>query len=216
MILEPEKLQIIQQYLKSSSSSSSSPSPSDSSNGNILSAGTFFSSLRNDQDDDPSNRMTSTQMSSTLMASVLSSGTQSFPENSSALTETETEATNLNSTRYCDDCLTGEVCVALVDEEVPTCRTGPDREDPTGCAGFCLINKQKCHRLDVDAFRFVAEREIYLRAVETAVGDTHGPSIVIDDFSLKGAWKSSTTVWTTSGRARTRCACRWTNAATAI
>lgn len=60
---------------------------------------------------------------------------------------------NLNATRYCDDCVDGEVCVALVDEHVPTCRQGLDSRDPTGCAGLCTINKQKCHRLDFNAFR---------------------------------------------------------------
>lgn len=62
-------------------------------------------------------------------------------------------ALNLNATRHCDDCVEGEVCVALVTDEVPICRTGPDPEDPTGCAGLCTINTQRCHRLDVDAFR---------------------------------------------------------------
>lgn len=60
----------------------------------------------------------------------------------------------LNVTRHCDDCYKGEVCVALVGEEVPICRTGPDPKDPTGCSGLCLINRQKCHRLDTDAFRY--------------------------------------------------------------
>ncbi|KAL6442613.1 hypothetical protein ACFW04_002622 [Cataglyphis niger] len=85
-------------------------------------------------------------------------GDASFPESVSPSTEVETEVENrnANATRYCDDCFEGEeVCVALVGEEVPICRSPHDREDPTGCAGFCIINKQKCHRLDVDAFRCV-------------------------------------------------------------
>lgn len=87
-------------------------------------------------------------------------GDPSFPESTSPSSEgAETEAASqdvINATRYCDDCLQGEVCVALVDEEVPVCRRPYDRDDPTGCAGFCVVSKQKCHRLDVDAFRFVA------------------------------------------------------------
>ncbi|XP_076243137.1 uncharacterized protein LOC143184644 [Calliopsis andreniformis] len=151
IVFEPEKLQIIQQYLKSSSSTNSSHE-------NTLSAGTFLSSLNSNQGNDTSTSTASTTMSSTLITSVLLNSDHSFPENStsaSTIQEMETETTSFNSTRYCDDCLAGEVCVALVDEEVPTCRIGIDREDPTGCAGFCLINKQKCHRLDVDAFRCV-------------------------------------------------------------
>lgn len=68
-------------------------------------------------------------------------------------TETPPSVLTVNVTRHCDDCYEGEVCVALVDEDVPSCRVGPDPLDPTGCDGLCIVNKQKCHRLDVDAFR---------------------------------------------------------------
>lgn len=87
-------------------------------------------------------------------------GNLSFPGSTSPLSEgAETEAASqsvINATRYCDDCFEGEVCVAIVGEEVPICRSPRDRDDPTGCAGICAIGRQKCHRLDVDAFRFVA------------------------------------------------------------
>ena len=131
-------MQVIQQYLKSSSN--------------------------NTEQQNETTTTTSTKppifspVTSTL-ASILLNGNSSFPESYTQLTsEAETEVTspiesNLNSTRYCDDCLPKEVCVALVDEEVPICRIPNDPRDPTGCAGFCLINKQKCHRLDTDAFR---------------------------------------------------------------
>ncbi|XP_076222662.1 uncharacterized protein LOC116428254 isoform X2 [Nomia melanderi] len=150
IVFEPEKLQVIQQYLKSSANDTSTVETF--STGKLLTNGTSVTS---------STTTTSTIKSTTsnsLIAGILLSGDQSFPENNVAGTtvKPETEAsTSVNSTRYCDDCLDGEVCVALVDEEVPTCRTGLDSEDPTGCAGFCLVNKQKCHRLDVDAFRCV-------------------------------------------------------------
>ena len=95
-----------------------------------------------------------------LAVGVLINTSLSFPELNEEQAETVSEVytttpivEDLNSTRFCDDCVKGEVCVALVDEDVPICRTGPDSLDPTGCAGLCLINKQKCHRLDVDAFR---------------------------------------------------------------
>jgi len=82
----------------------------------------------------------------------------SFPESTTPLSEgaeTETTSQNVNATRYCDDCFEDEVCVAIFGEQVPICRRPRDPNDPTGCAGFCVFSKQKCHRLDVDAFRFV-------------------------------------------------------------
>lgn len=93
----------------------------------------------------------------TFTMSALLNSDPSFPEISSSSTNAETKnaSQNANMTRCCDDCFEGEMCVALVDEEVPICRIPHDSEDPTGCAGFCAVNKQKCHRLDVDAFRFV-------------------------------------------------------------
>ncbi|XP_068085529.1 uncharacterized protein [Anabrus simplex] len=59
------------------------------------------------------------------------------------------------SLRHCDECIEGEVCVALSIEQVPICRQPLDREDPTGCGGHCLINTELCQKLDVDAFRCV-------------------------------------------------------------
>ncbi|XP_043595099.1 uncharacterized protein LOC122573145 [Bombus pyrosoma] len=159
---EPEKLQIIQQYLKSSTNDSSSDD-------DVLAAGTFLHRSNSEQEQNDASAVSSTtpmqpSATSTLAASILLNGGSSFPESRAPLaSEAETEATSpssLNSTRYCDDCLPEEVCVALVDEEAPTCRIPFDPKDPTGCAGFCLINKQKCHRLDVDAFRCV-EMEHY-------------------------------------------------------
>ncbi|XP_012285000.1 uncharacterized protein LOC105702198 isoform X2 [Orussus abietinus] len=138
IVFEPDKLQIIQQYLRSS-------------------AGNATASVRNSSEvelvSEPLND-TSSFPGASLNAS------QAFPE-TTLPPETDAEGTRTeikpepNATRYCDDCVAGEVCVARVDEEVPTCRAGPDPADPTGCAGLCLINKQKCHRLDVDAFRCV-------------------------------------------------------------
>ncbi|CAL1687914.1 unnamed protein product [Lasius platythorax] len=154
IVFEPEKLQIIQQYLKSSTSKLTEQ--------NVTSGGPITSVIPNDEPDlIASTRMTTTMTMSVdafSMAAFLN-GDASFPESVSPSTGVETEAAmnpNANATRYCDDCLENEeVCVALVDEEVPICRSPRDREDPTGCAGFCIINKQKCHRLDVDAFRCV-------------------------------------------------------------
>jgi hypothetical protein len=60
---------------------------------------------------------------------------------------------SLPSYRHCDECVSGEVCVALIGDDVPTCRQPHDPTDPTGCGGHCLINTELCHKLDIDAFR---------------------------------------------------------------
>ncbi|KAL6442610.1 hypothetical protein ACFW04_002622 [Cataglyphis niger] len=151
IVFEPEKLQIIQQYLKSSTGKLTEQ--------NITSGEPIKSLIPNDGPDLIATTRTMSTMSidAFTMAAFLN-GDASFPESVSPSTEVETEVENrnANATRYCDDCFEGEeVCVALVGEEVPICRSPHDREDPTGCAGFCIINKQKCHRLDVDAFRCV-------------------------------------------------------------
>ncbi|XP_032677708.1 uncharacterized protein LOC116847065 isoform X2 [Odontomachus brunneus] len=155
IVFEPEKLQIIQQYLKSSTNNLTEQ--------NVTSGESFTPVISNDEPNLVDTTDTSTTVT-TMMTSVdaftmsaLLKGDPSFPEISSPSTNAEMKnaSQNVNATRYCDDCYEGEVCVALVDEEVPICRIPHDSEDPTGCAGFCTVNKQKCHRLDVDAFRCV-------------------------------------------------------------
>lgn len=145
---EPEKLQIIQQYLKSSTSKLTEQ--------NVTSGEPITSVIPNDEPDLIVTSGMTMNIDAFTMAAFLN-GETSFPESVSPTTEVETEVStrNPNATRYCDDCFEGEVCVALVNEEVPICRSFLDREDPTGCGGLCIIDKQKCHRLDVDAFRFV-------------------------------------------------------------
>jgi len=125
----------------------------------VTPAGSITSAIPNDE---PSSVITTTEAISMMTKMnvdtfTLLNSESSFPESTSlsTATEAETASQDANATRYCDDCFEGEVCVALASEEVPTCRSPRDREDPTGCAGFCVVNKQKCHRLDVDAFRFV-------------------------------------------------------------
>ncbi|XP_043283979.1 uncharacterized protein [Venturia canescens] len=145
IVFEPEKLQVIQQYLRSST-----PNATTTLNSSSL--------------PDPLDLQTNIEIT-TFSTSILTS-TENIPmiaQETTFTTETETEISltsteivvDPNVTRHCDDCYDNEVCVALVDEEVPICRTGPDPADPTGCSGLCLINKQKCHRLDFDAFRCV-------------------------------------------------------------
>ncbi|XP_035738316.1 uncharacterized protein LOC118448751 isoform X2 [Vespa mandarinia] len=150
IVFEPQKLQIIQLYLKSSNGNSSMQ--------NVTSEESFNQVFLNESKNVP---MRTPTTSTIHMTDVFLNVDLSFSDDTpSLITKTETEASNIvhantNSTRYCDDCLSGEVCVGLVDEEVPICRIGLDPEDPTGCAGLCIINKQRCHRLDIDAFRCV-------------------------------------------------------------
>ncbi|KAJ9590694.1 hypothetical protein L9F63_016210, partial [Diploptera punctata] len=44
---------------------------------------------------------------------------------------------SLSPHRNCDECVAGEICIALTGEEVPTCREAKDSNDPTGCGGLC-------------------------------------------------------------------------------
>ncbi|XP_026275499.2 uncharacterized protein LOC113204517 isoform X2 [Frankliniella occidentalis] len=70
-------------------------------------------------------------------------------------TTSTTTAAPRREPRHCDECLTGEVCVALGEEAVPRCHAVKDPLDPTGCGGHCKLNFEFCQRLDVDAFRCV-------------------------------------------------------------
>ncbi len=45
--------------------------------------------------------------------------------------------------------------MALASDEAPICRPARDARDPTGCAGLCAVNREKCQRLLNDAFRCV-------------------------------------------------------------
>ncbi|XP_011867909.1 PREDICTED: uncharacterized protein LOC105562032 isoform X2 [Vollenhovia emeryi] len=150
IVFEPEKLQVIQQYLKSSTSRLTGQ--------NVTSDEPSAPMILHDESNLTTNMTKLTSMTAEIMGAPLN-GDPSFPGSTSPPSEgAETEAASqnvINATRYCDDCFQDEVCVALVNEEVPSCRSPRDRDDPTGCAGFCVVNKQKCHRLDVDAFRCV-------------------------------------------------------------
>ncbi|KAJ1532050.1 hypothetical protein ONE63_000681 [Megalurothrips usitatus] len=70
-------------------------------------------------------------------------------------TTSTTTAASRREPRHCDECVAGEVCVALGEEQVPRCHPVKDPQDPTGCGGHCKLNFEFCQRLDVDAFRCV-------------------------------------------------------------
>lgn len=70
-------------------------------------------------------------------------------------TTSSTTVASRREPRRCDECLPGEVCVALGEESVPRCHAVKDPLDPTGCGGHCKLNFEFCQRLDVDAFRCV-------------------------------------------------------------
>ncbi|XP_066601705.1 uncharacterized protein [Prorops nasuta] len=139
IVFEPEQLQVIQQYLKSSS------------RGELTN-----STLSEERVELLLERENETSSIKDISVSSRANPPMEFFEETTTTELVEvTDGPTTNSTRYCDDCLPGEVCVGLVDDDVPICRIGLDPKDPTGCAGLCLINKQRCHRLDVDAFRCV-------------------------------------------------------------
>ncbi|KAG5327159.1 LRP2 protein, partial [Pseudoatta argentina] len=158
IVFEPEKLQIIQQYLKSSMSrltgqnvTSGEPIMPTNDESNLTTAMTDTMTLTSMTD------IEETFAGGMFAMSAPISGNLSFPGSTSPSNEgLETEAASqsvINATRYCDDCFEGELCVAIFGEMVPICRKIRDHNDPTGCGGFCTLNRQKCHRLDVDAFR---------------------------------------------------------------
>ncbi|XP_018060264.1 PREDICTED: uncharacterized protein LOC108695044 isoform X1 [Atta colombica] len=158
IVFEPEKLQIIQQYLKSSTSrltgqnvTSGEPITPVNDESNLTIAATDTMTLTSMTD------MEETFAGGMFAMSAPISGNLSFPGSTSPSNEgMETEAASqnvINATRYCDDCFEGELCVAIFGEMVPICRKIRDHNDPTGCGGFCTLSRQKCHRLDVDAFR---------------------------------------------------------------
>ncbi|KAG5336154.1 LRP2 protein, partial [Acromyrmex heyeri] len=158
IVFEPEKLQIIQQYLKSSTSrltgqnvTSGEPITPTNDESNLTTAMTDTMTLTSMTD------IEETFAGGMFAMSAPISGNLSFPGSTSPSNEgLETEAASqnvINATRYCDDCFEGELCVAIFGEMVPICRKIRDHNDPTGCGGFCTLNRQKCHRLDVDAFR---------------------------------------------------------------
>ncbi|EGI59579.1 Low-density lipoprotein receptor-related protein 2 [Acromyrmex echinatior] len=158
IVFEPEKLQIIQQYLKSSTSrltgqnvTSGEPITPTNDESNLTTAMTDTMTLTSMTD------IEETFAGGMFAMSAPISGNLSFPGSTSPSNEgLETEAASqnvINATRYCDDCFEGELCVAIFGEMVPICRKIRDHSDPTGCGGFCILNRQKCHRLDMDAFR---------------------------------------------------------------
>lgn len=62
---------------------------------------------------------------------------------------------NSNTIRYCNNCYEGEICIALTNDNVPTCKMPNNINDITGCGGMCDI-EDKCHRLDTNIFRLSA------------------------------------------------------------
>ncbi|KAK0098688.1 hypothetical protein PV326_005099 [Microctonus aethiopoides] len=59
---------------------------------------------------------------------------------------------NSNTIRYCNNCYEGEICIALTNDNIPTCKLPNNINDITGCGGMCDI-EEKCHRLDTNIFR---------------------------------------------------------------
>ena len=48
-----------------------------------------------------------------------------------------------------------EVCLSY-NQDVPICRSIKNSNDPTGCAGLCIIDQEICQKLDhQNAFRYI-------------------------------------------------------------
>ncbi|KAK0180500.1 hypothetical protein PV327_006133 [Microctonus hyperodae] len=64
------------------------------------------------------------------------------------------EKTILNSItiRHCNNCYEGEICIALNNDNVPTCKIPNNINNITGCGEMCDI-EEKCHQLDTNIFR---------------------------------------------------------------
>ncbi|XP_014260775.1 uncharacterized protein LOC106673246 isoform X2 [Cimex lectularius] len=74
---------------------------------------------------------------------------------STTSTTTTTESQPDDEQKFCDNCEYNEVCIALENEPVPTCRPIKDPMDPTGCGGWCKLNLEICQYLAVTAHRCV-------------------------------------------------------------
>ncbi|XP_044011875.1 putative uncharacterized protein DDB_G0282499 isoform X2 [Aphidius gifuensis] len=167
-VFEPEKLQIIKEYLRSGERNNSLNINLTEHNNlksvddlNIMRALTTLKSIGISTTlPPPTTSTTMKAMTTTTAASTTTTTTTTMlpliPETMTTIIIEKQETTikpYLNITRYCDDCYDGEVCVALAGDKVPICRPGKDPNDPTGCSGLCIINKERCHRLDENAFR---------------------------------------------------------------
>ncbi|XP_050312329.1 uncharacterized protein LOC126747627 [Anthonomus grandis grandis] len=58
------------------------------------------------------------------------------------------ELLNIARSKYCPDCSTEDVCLKIEEVERPRCLPKVDKKDPTGCGGYCKINKEYCKLLD--------------------------------------------------------------------
>lgn len=71
----------------------------------------------------------------------------------SSVDDEEERATINNTPRHCNDCFKGEICVAMVGQDIAVCRDIIDENDSTGCGGFCRLENQECQQIDINIFR---------------------------------------------------------------
>ena len=51
-----------------------------------------------------------------------------------------------------------EVCLSY-NQDVPICRSIKNSNDPTGCAGLCIIDQEICQKLDnKNAYRYLCPK----------------------------------------------------------
>ncbi|KAK4877816.1 hypothetical protein RN001_010322 [Aquatica leii] len=51
------------------------------------------------------------------------------------------------------NCTNDEVCLKIVENLTPKCRSIVDRKDPTGCGGLCRINEEYCKKIHLRVYQ---------------------------------------------------------------
>lgn len=59
----------------------------------------------------------------------------------------------------CSNCTTDEICLLLVQQKVPFCAKIKDRQDETGCGGWCNSGNQLCQPVGQNAFKCIHDSE---------------------------------------------------------
>ncbi|XP_011505652.1 PREDICTED: uncharacterized protein LOC105368347 [Ceratosolen solmsi marchali] len=175
IVFEPEKLHVIQQYLRSSARNSTSigenatevedstwlASPPTPSLLDVLlkSNGPSLGDIE-PIFEPPLTSATQTPITTSATTTSFSGG-GGGGDGSRILNNSSNDVTSffgllsphMHRRRPCVECRNDEVCVSKNVDEVPFCRSPLDPQDRSGCAGYCDAATQKCHRLENGASR---------------------------------------------------------------
>lgn len=80
----------------------------------------------------------------------------STPSVSSLLPQLEP---NQQQSLSCSNCTSGEICLLLVQQKVPFCAKIKDRDDASGCGGWCNSQNQLCQAVGQNAFKCIHDSE---------------------------------------------------------